>query len=400
MVSITPFREFPGGARNLIIYYALAEPGVIGMVIFNAYLLLTGYSVLEVGAIITLASFLTSLLLPILGYLSDRKVNAKYFMITTEALIAISFLIYGLASGAFMILLGRIIFSTAMLFTFASSVYEKELYPANNLEEVYIWHWLIPTAAGIASYLAALIYFSIFPDLRAMRLYYILFGFAGIFYIAYIHFNLPNLPVYRERKKIKLNKKFVPVALAFIFANFSAFFIYGLPFDNIIINYFGSGVAVIVFLGLLGSIIMFGASYLKTRIPKKMWKHIPVIAMGSMGTLASAIFFASQYIHGNLLFIIYLALYTAHLFFWPLWHMSFKPVLLANVPSHSRGTVFSSIMMLNRLANIPLALIAGVFASLFGAFSSAMISAIFAALTVGIIMMLKRKTALPFTRPQ
>ncbi|NPA74510.1 MAG: MFS transporter [Euryarchaeota archaeon] len=385
-MNITPFRKLPHDARNLIIYYALAEPGIIGMVIFNAYLLLTGYSVLEVGAIITFASFLTSLFLPLLGYLSDRKINAKYLIMTSESLIGVSFLIYGLATGPVMILAGRLIFSTAMLFTFASSVYEKELYPANNLEEVYIWHWLIPTAAGIASYLAALIYFSLFPNVWAMRVYYIIFGFAGIFYVAYVYFKLPNLPVYRERKKIKLNKKLVPVALAFIFANFSAFFIYGLPFDNIIINYFGSSVAVIVFLGLIGSIIMFGASYLKTRIPKKTWKHIPVIAMGSMGTLASAIFLAPLYIHGNLLFIIYMALYIAHLFFWPLWHMSFKPALLANVPSHSRGTVFSSIMMLNRLANIPLALIAGVFAALFGAFSTAILSAIFAFSTVAIIV--------------
>ncbi len=390
-MNIIPFRQFPKGARNLIIYYAIAEPGIVGMIIFNAYLFLTGYSILEVGAIISGASLITSFLLPLLGYMSDKKINAKYFMMTTEALIGASFILYAIANTAFMILLGRMIFSAAMLFTFASSVYEKELYPKDKLDDIYIWHWLIPSIAGIASYLVALFYFYFFPNIWAMRLYYMIFGFASIFYVTYIYFMLPDLPTYPEKTKIRVSRKFLPAVLASLLSVFSSFFIYGLPFDNIVINYFGSGVWIIIFMAFVDSVISLLSSYIKAIIPRSIWGILPHTAMTCMGLLALAIFILPLFLHNSTLFIAFLILYMIHSLFWPLWHMSFKPVLLSNIPLKLRGTVFSSIMMISRLAMIPLAFIVGVFVTSFGAFSPALLSAIFAFLTVVVLLWIKGK---------
>jgi len=379
-VKVIPFRELPKGARHLIIYYAIAEPGVVGFAIFNAYLLLLGYSPIYVGSIISGASLITALLLPLLGYLSDRRINAKYYLMTIEALLGLAFLLYGFAQNAWWIFLGRMVFSSAMLFSFTSSVYEKELYPEDKLDDAYIWHWLIPSVAGIITYAAAFIYFSLFPDVQAARICYILLGALSPVFVSYVYFALPDLPTYRKRERVKIRREMWGIIGVFISAYLATYFLYGIAVDNIIINYFGAGIAIVVLLALIDSIAGFSSSFVKGNLHRRYFSAIPYFAMASLGILAFSLF--ALHIMRLDSIATFLLFYSAIAFMWPLWHMSFKPKLLEAVPRELRGTVFSGVQSITRILNIPLAFLVGLTVTMFGAFSPLLISAVFSLLTV------------------
>ena len=378
-MRIASFNSLPKDARRLIIYYAIAQPGIIGFVIFNAYLFLLGYSPMYVGSVVSGASLLTAILLPILGYLSDKKINAKYYMITTEALIGAAFIIFGLARNGLWIFAGNVIFSTAMLFTFASNVYEKELYPKDLLEEAYIWHWIVPSAAGILTYLAAFVYFSLIPSVEAARWYYIALGLAAPLFISYIYFALPDMPTYPERERIKIPKGLIGIVLVSILAYLQVSFLYDITLDNIIINYFGYGLSVIVLLSIIDNLFGLSSGFLKAHISKEHFPKMPYIAM----LLLSALSFLLFVLHFKGLenIWIFILLYSLLSLAWPLWHMSFKPILQRNIPKKYRGTIFSSIQSINRLVGIPLAFIIGVTITYLGAFSPLLISSILGILT-------------------
>ncbi len=378
-MRIASFNSLPKDARRLIIYYAIAQPGIIGFVIFNAYLFLLGYSPMYVGSVVSGASLLTAILLPILGYLSDKKINAKYYMITTEALIGAAFIIFGLARNGLWIFAGNVIFSTAMLFTFASNVYEKELYPKDLLEEAYIWHWIVPSAAGILTYLAAFVYFSLIPSVEAARWYYIALGLAAPLFISYIYFALPDMPTYPEREIIKIPKGLIGIVLVSILAYLQVSFLYDITLDNIIINYFGYGLSVIVLLSIIDNLFGLSSGFLKAHISKEHFPKMPYIAMLSLSALSFLLFVL--HFKGLENIWIFILLYSLLSLAWPLWHMSFKPILQRNIPKKYRGTIFSSIQSINRLIGIPLAFIIGVTITYLGAFSPLLISSILGILT-------------------
>ncbi len=388
-MKITPYRSLPKGARRLITYYSIGEPSTVGIIIFNAYLFLLGYSPIYVGSIISGASLITALLLPLLGYLSDKKINAKYYIMTLEALLGLSFIIYGLASSELWIFIGRVIFSTAMLFSFASNVYERELYPRDKLEDAYIWHWIIPSVAGIVTYIGAFIYFSLVPNIQYARIFYVALGLLAPLFIAYVYFALPNMPTYPERSKIKIPQGLLGVVLVYLCAYFTTYFLYGITLDNIVINYFGSGLGIIIVLSLIDHVFGFSSSIIKAHIPKRYFHYIPYISMISISA-ASLLIFVMQFLGFEEL-LSFIIIYSFIAFMWPLWHMSFKPLLQKRVPLEYRGTVFSSISSISKIVNIPLAFILGLLITLFGSFAPIVISSAFALTTaISLKIVIKR----------
>ena len=388
-MKIIPFRSLPKGARRLIVYYAIGEPSVVGFIIFNAYLFLMGYSPLYVGSIISGASLITALILPLLGYLSDRKINAKYYLITSEALIGASFLLYGFAQNEWWIFAGRVIFSSAMLFSFTYSVYERELYPEEIIEDAYVWHWIIPSIAGMVTYIAAFIYFLIFSSVDAARMYYIVLGALAPLFISYIYFALPDVPTYHPRERIKIPHSLIGVVLVYILSYLTVYFLYGITLDNIIINYFGSGIAIVVLMSFIDSTFGFISSMMKAHIPRKYFPVMPYFAMATIGTVSLIILLA--HIFGIEKLGLFIVLYSIIFLMWPLWHMSFKPLLQKRIPKEYRGTIFSSIQSLIRLINIPLAFIVGSMIVLWGSFSPLLISFFFALLTVIALKIVMKK---------
>ncbi len=382
-MKIIPFCSLPEEARRLIVYYAIGEPEVVGFVIFNAYLFLLGYSPLYVGSIISGASLITALILPLLGHLTDKKINAKYYLMLEEGLIGLSFLLYGFAQNDAWIFAGRVIFSTAMMFSFASNVYEKELYPEEQLEDAYVWHWIIPSVAGIVAYMGAFIYFSIFLSIQAARFYYIVFGALAPVYIAYIYLALPNMPTYRKREKIRFRRELLGAITVVALSYLTLYFLYGIAMDNIIINHFNSGIAVIVLLSIIDSVFGFSSSMLKANLSRRYFAIAPYLAMAFIGLVSLAIFLV--HILGAESLPLFIIFYSIIAFLWPLWHMSFKPILLRNVPKKYRGTIFSGVSSLTRILNIPMAFIVGVVITLFGSFAPLLISSSFAFATMVVL---------------
>ncbi len=377
-MSPMKFCELSQGARNLIIYYTLGSPSVVGFVIFNAYLFTLGFNVEYAGGIITLASLLSTGVIPLLGYMTDRGLNAKWLLLAMESLIGASFLVLGLAQTPLEFILGRTLLSISTVFAFALRVYEKEVYPAERLDDAYIWHWALPLMGQLASCVAAEVFLGLlFPNAEALRGYYILMAFMTPVFLLYILKFLPDVRTRRERGRVKIPRKFYPIAAAqmFVFAGIS--FYAGLTFDNIIMNYFGYGIFFIIMAAIMESVFSLIATRVKGAIPEHLKYHVfylSLLVLAAHGMLNAIL---PTVLSGVWLFLFVFISYGMMVWAYTTWHMYHMPLLLPAVPEDLKGTLFSSISTVWRLLIIPIPFAVGVIANRVGPFAPSYVEAAF-----------------------
>ena len=91
--------EIPRDAKAYMLYHTIIAPGLIVWILFPLYLMMTGYSILEVGAFFTIVNIAS---IP-LTYLFGRAFNSwdiKKGLIAIDVLDGIAYVLYGLSKGA------------------------------------------------------------------------------------------------------------------------------------------------------------------------------------------------------------------------------------------------------------------------------------------------------------
>ncbi len=371
------FGDLPKGARYLIIYYAIGTPSAIAVEIFSAYALRLGYTPIYIGALISLVSLIATFFLPLIGYLADRRISAKYLLIISEGLLGVGLIIIGISRNIFHLLAGRLLLSISFLFNFTFLVYERYLY-REKTEECYVWHWIIPTFAAIFSYTLLILTFLFIEktEVLAARILYILIGSMFPVFIAYIYFFLPDIPTVRERTKFRLEKKFLGIIAIYLLSTFGISFIYGLTMASIIIEYFGAGFVAIFALGLIESLSSLSSSSLKYFSKKECWPVLTDISLLFLTIYGASLYVAQIFVSDNYLLIIVFVFYFLFNFLFSLWDMGFRPMVMKVVAEEYKGTVFSTISMLRRFLIIPSSLIVGILIQNFGSFSPALVESI------------------------
>jgi len=374
---MTKFRDLPKGARRLIIYYAIGTPGAIGIEVFSAYALRLGYAPIYIGALISLVSLIATLFLPLIGYLADRRISAKYLLMISEGLLGIGLIIIGISGNIFHLLIGRLLLSISFLFNFIFLVYERHLYKEKT-EECYVWHWIIPTFAAIFCYALLIITFLFMEkiEILAARILFIVIGSLFPFFIAYIHIFLPDIPTLRERTKFRLEKKFLGIITISLLSSFGFSFIYGLMMASIIIEYFGAGFVAIFALGLIESLSSLSSSSLKYFSKKEYWPILTDISILFLTVYGLSLYIAKIFVSYNYLFIMVFIFYFLFNFLFALWHMGLQPMVMKVVAEEYKGTVFSTISMLRRFLLIPSGFIVGFLIQNFGSFSPALVESL------------------------
>jgi len=188
--------EIPREAKAYMLYHTLIAPGLIVWTLFPLYLMMTGYSVLEVGAFFTVINIAS---IPI-TYLFGRLFNSwdiKKGLIAIDVLDGVAYVMYGLAKGAIaplMLFIGRVIEKLSAVLYPLYQAYEQVIYPEDRYEEVFAWHLRLPEIATIVSFpIIGYLIGYVYTKPEHYRLVFLFFGLLSVVTVAYLWFFLPSV---------------------------------------------------------------------------------------------------------------------------------------------------------------------------------------------------------------
>jgi len=146
--------ELPVEARRYIIYHTLISPVLITWYALPYYLLKTGYTVLEVGIVFTVAQVVGVPVTIALGKVFTQ-VDIRKGLATIDIMDVASLIFFSLAYGPLapvMVAVGRLIDEASGYFYFLYPAYERVIYPEDRMKEALTWHLRLPELSIIISY--------------------------------------------------------------------------------------------------------------------------------------------------------------------------------------------------------------------------------------------------------
>ncbi len=167
----------------------------------SVYMLMAGYSILEIGLLFTVVNIASIPLTYLIGRLFDR-VTIRHGLILIDVLDGVENVLYGLSYrflGPLTISLGLLVDRVSRIFYPLYQAAEKQLYPKDRLEEVYAWHMRLPLPSEAISFIVLGYVFGVlFPKPIHYAIGFIAIGTSSIFTVMYLVKYLPRLDA-RER---------------------------------------------------------------------------------------------------------------------------------------------------------------------------------------------------------
>ncbi len=364
LVIYLKWSDIPDGARKYIVYHTIVSPLLISWYMLPAYMLMTGYSILEIGLLYTIVNILSIPLTYLIGKLFDR-IAVRYGLILIDALDGVENILYGLSYsflGPIMISLGLLMGRISRIFYPLYQVAEKLLYPKNRLEEVYAWHMRLPLVSEAIGFIVLGYIFGIlFPKPFHYAIGFIIIGLSSIFTIMYLVKNVPKLDLKERISDIftfKLDIEFkaiLTIEALEILALSLAPEIVLINYMMISLNMSFFEVMLVIALSTLASL---PATYLSEYIhPKHRFKVISSYFL--MRMLWALIMFLVPNFYAILLANI-LAEFgnTLSLPFYRSW-------LFSKVPSNKAGSVLAGVSSFEKLISLIAPFVAGLLASIY-----------------------------------
>jgi hypothetical protein len=196
---VMPFemgRDVPVGARRYIIYHTIVSPLLITWYMLPAYMLMTGYTILDIGILFTIINVLAIPLTYFIGKLFD-KVAIRHGLILVDVLDGVENILYGLSYsllGPVMVSLGLLLGKVSRIFYPLYQAAEKLLYPRDRLEEVYAWHMRLPLMSEAIGFIVLGYVFGVlFPKPEHYAVGFIAIGISVVLMGIYLARYLPRL---------------------------------------------------------------------------------------------------------------------------------------------------------------------------------------------------------------
>ena len=188
------WHEIPREAKAYMLYHTLISPQLIVWYLLPLYMLRTGYSVLDVGALFTAANLAFVPLTYLIGRLFNRY-PLKVGLILIDVLDGVAYVLYGLAQGALAPLAlfwGRLLEKLSGLLYPLYQAYEQIIYPEDRYEEIYAWHLRLPEIGQLVSFLVLGYLFGYVWNMpQHYRLAFLAFGLFSVVSVAYLWVFLP-----------------------------------------------------------------------------------------------------------------------------------------------------------------------------------------------------------------
>lgn len=186
--------EIPRPAKAYILYHTLISPQLIVWYLMPLYMLKTGYSVMDVGALFTLVNIAFVPLTYLIGKFFNRY-PLKHGLILIDVLDGIAYVLYSLAHGAMsslMLFAGRLMEKVSSLFYPLYQAYEQIIYPRDRYEEIYAWHLRLPEVSQLMGFLILGYLFSyVWNTPHHYRMAFLFFGLFSIVTVSYLYVFLP-----------------------------------------------------------------------------------------------------------------------------------------------------------------------------------------------------------------
>ncbi len=198
------FSELPVEARRYIWYHTLVSPILILWYALPFYLLKTGYNVLEVGVIFTVAQLLGVPVTLWLGRVFTR-VDMRKGLITIDVLGSLSSLLYYFAYGPLapvMVVLGELVEKASGTLYFLYPAYERIIYPEDRMKEALAWHLRLPELAIIVSYpVIGYVLGYVCSQPECFRMLFLFFAVYELALVPYIYFYFKPVVLEEEEEK-------------------------------------------------------------------------------------------------------------------------------------------------------------------------------------------------------
>ncbi|MHA1581736.1 MAG: MFS transporter [Candidatus Baldrarchaeia archaeon] len=146
------FRSFPLAARRLIIHYTLTSPFLVVDVIFPVYLFKLGFNVEVAGFLYAISALMSVIFTFLIGKALDKVLSVRTAMSIIEITFGIANFIYAYATSPIHIVLGSLLERIGGVFTVSYQVYERDAYPEEIREKVYVYHMVLPEAAQFITF--------------------------------------------------------------------------------------------------------------------------------------------------------------------------------------------------------------------------------------------------------
>lgn len=195
------WKEVPVESRRYIIYHTIISPLLITWYMLPASMLMTGYSILEIGVVFTSINIASIPLTYLIGSMFDR-IAIRHGLILIDLLDGLENILYGLSFsplGPLVLSLGLIVGRVTRLFYPLYQATEKLIYPEDRLEKIFAWHMRLPLLSQLIGFI---ILGYILGVIFTMPIHYetgfIIIGASSIFTVLYLIKYVPKLDV-KER---------------------------------------------------------------------------------------------------------------------------------------------------------------------------------------------------------
>ncbi len=358
------WEEIPEEARRYILYHTIISPLLITWYMLPAYMLMTGYSILEIGLLFTIINILSVPLTYLIGKLFDR-VAIRHGLILIDALDGIENVLYGLSYsflGPLMISLGLLIGKISRIFYPLYQAAEKLLYPKSRLEEVYAWHMRLPLLSEAIGFIVlGYILGVLFSKPIHYAVGFIAIGASSVFTVAYLARYLPKLDA-KERIGDVFTFKFDKEFKAILAIEALEILALCLAPEIVLINYMMIELKMSFFQVMLvialSTLASLPATHLSERIhPRHKFKVISLYFI--LRTLWALIMFLVPNFYAILAANVMAEFgNTLSLPFYRSW-------LFSKVPSNKASSILAGISSFERLVGLVAPFIAGLLASLY-----------------------------------
>ena len=355
--------EIPKGARSYIIYHTIISPLLITWYMLPAYMLMTGYSILEIGVLFTAINVLAVPLTYLIGRAFDR-VPVRHGLVLIDVLDGIESILYGLSYsilGPIMISLGLLVGKIAGLFYPLYQVAEKLLYPKERLEEVFAWHMRLPLLSEALGFIALGYLFGVaFPRPTHYAVGFLIIGASSVFTVAFLVRALPRMDV-SERIGDTFTFRFDREFKAILALEVLGILALSLAPEMVLVYYMlslGMSFFRIMFVVALATLASLPATFLSERISPKHRFEVISLYFASMTAWASIMFLIPNFFAILVANIIAEFGNTLALPFYRSW-------LFSKVPSDRAGSILAGISSIRKMVGLAAPLVAGFLASFY-----------------------------------
>jgi DHA1 family multidrug resistance protein-like MFS transporter len=355
--NIMRFSSFNIKAKRYILLHTIYSVLIISWVFLPVYLHELGLTIVEVGALFTLAGLAEVVLTYGAGKTLD-KISCNYGLAIIDFFESIACFIFGLAQNYTHILIGRFVEKAGQIFTPSYAVYENEAYK-EDYETMYQYHVMVPEVVQLVVFpiLGFVLTYVVF-SVTAHRSFYIIVGACNFLVIFYILKILPDVTPgvsLKRELQVSLPRKLYVIAAAEILLQFgdavgSQFVLAYYILDNLGGTFFSiSMVEAVVSIAIILTIIMS----LKRKPEMIKAAKYGIFLMMIYGLLMS--WAPNMWV----IFIAYFILNIGH----SLWFPRHRTLVMKLIPEEKRGEILGSIASLKKLIAVVGPLFAGLIAS-------------------------------------